>query len=634
MSWLTTLGNALSPLADALEVIGSLIAGAAFAWSFFHRRQKRLEKIQQNLESALWEMRKENDELSQDLEAQRELDAQTWLMRAERECRDGNNDRAAELLRKGSDKTREQWSELYYERARHSVTIVPQTGWVHALLEARSHARIAHLLHPENKARGLLLEEIDACIAMERVRAVESPVDDDHKEPAQAYLEPNEDEPEPLTLLAALNAQRSENREAGRYVIAERLAWRARQVARRIFSEQHNDVHEARYNWADALHLNGLAADGLNEIDAVLKLRPTTDPRVARENYSYRKLRVALLSDLNRYAEAVGDLERLIQDFDREMVGAEEHVDLRIRKVKLLGLLDADACATEAAAAIPELEQVCKEGRRDRIGRRHELAQLLNLARRNEEALTQIQQVIEEGTAERGEEHPRTLAAHYLKARILAALRRPEEALRVVDLVLPIQTRLLGAEHPLHTLATRHVRVMLLASLGRQVEAMDEIEALLPALTRIRGESHAQTLIVQTILCEGLLQLRRFDDALREIDAALDKFDSADRSELWQKSRQLKARCLFELGRDEEGVSYVDSVDQQDASMSAISPNLILTRIYHIKMLDRLGHRELALEKANAITAAEIDAVGSDHSEVRAFLKLREKLGMLPESMR
>ncbi|MER8047240.1 tetratricopeptide repeat protein [Streptomyces sp. NPDC094032] len=110
-----------------------------------------------------------------------------------------------------------------------------------------------------------------------------------------------------------------------------------------------------------------------------------------------------------------------------------------------------------------------------------------------EAARAEFTALIEDESRLLGDDDQQTLAARANLAMILALLQRTEDALAEMDIVLAAETRLLGPDDR-DTLTTRMNRAWLLGELGDEETARREAEAVVEARSRRFGPDHPDTL--------------------------------------------------------------------------------------------------------------------------------------------
>ena len=193
-----------------------------------------------------------------------------------------------------------------------------------------------------------------------------------------------------------------------------------------------------------------------------------------------------------------------------------DHPDTLISRSNLATLLlvqgRLDEAETENRAVLEIMTRVLGPDHADTLISRSNLASSLRLQGRLDEAETENRAVLEIMTRVLGPDHADTLISRSNLASSLRLQGRLDEAETENRAVLEIMTRVLGPDHP-STLTSRSSLATLLLVQGRLDEAETENRAVLEIMTRVLGPDHPSTLTSRGNLAITLRLQGRLDEA-------------------------------------------------------------------------------------------------------------------------
>lgn len=471
MSWWENIrewANNLGPLANVFGIVG--ISVTSVLVSFFGLmwpRLRRQEVIRDNLKKNLRLQDEEIEDLKREIDTLRQYDPHSWLEQAERERKDGNEEKAIVALRSGVMRTSKALHETYLTLARHHVAIYPDQGESLHLQEAERLSQIAALLKPDDKAATWLLEEISETIAMENIHRGYYNPHDLYEGTAITGLYGSEWGEEVIIQLLSIARN---HYEAGRYIFFERLTHRARSIGLRELGENSKITCRARNRWAFSLYLNSQYFVAKTETEELLFIEKRVLGPHHPSTLATCYLHAQILDSLGRDQEALNKVEELL----------------------------------------PLMERVNGTKHPDTLSTRHLHTQILNSLRQHQEALNKAEELLPLMESVQGARHPHTLPTRYLHAEILDNLGQHQGALDKIEALLPIEESVRGEQHP-STLSTRHLHAEILSNLGRNEDALKETEYLLPLMERVRGAEHPDTLKTFSLRREILEKLKGQD---------------------------------------------------------------------------------------------------------------------------
>ena len=514
-------GDALSIIANVCQVLGvpGLITIAVLWWNsarLAKRREKALAQAVIDSENLISQLREElNDERAR---ADR-YDPLSWLSIYRRERADSNEAKALDALREGTLRTSDAMHEVYFELARHHVALYPDNERPIHLREAQRLARIANQLKPTERRAQVLLEDLDAAVAMRLPREIvasswkDVPMLDALRFGGGLGIGAAEN------LLRELDAATKNELALGRYQIAERVAHRARTVALAEMGEAAPMTSTVRHNWAMCLFHCGLHDEALLEVDALL---PVIGRVRGHRHYAFlitRFLRAMILEAAKRRKEALQETESMLRTFE----------GLNARKLLPVRQLRAD---------------------------------ILKDLGRNEEALSEIEAVLQAWGESPGESDMQSyLVARLLRGELLSDIGRGAEGLCELEALVDIRTKRDGAEHP-QTLTVRFYRAVVLEKLGRYDEMLLELESLHPTRNRISGPEHPDSLATHSLYADALNRVGRHREALHELDTLVPISLRALGPEHWRTlGFQLgRAHVLSHVGRNLEALEVLEAI--------------------------------------------------------------------------
>ena len=381
MSWqeIVDLAGSLGPLTNVLTILG-LSGGSVYA--FMRNRFRRQEVINDNLEKALNLRKKEIKDLKKEIDILSQYDPHAWLELAERERKNGNEEKAIAVVRSGATLTSDALYEAYLTLARHHVAIYPDQGESLHLQEAERFAHIAVLLKFD-KVAASLLEEISETIAMQNIYRGHYNLDNRYEPNDIRGLYGSDLGAEVVNRLITVSI---EHQQAGQYTIMERLTHRARTIALRELGEGSEYTLTARFWWSLALDYNGYFAVAKSEVDELLPLREKVNGAHHSDTQATRHLQAHILNNLNRYPEALEKVDELL----------------------------------------PLMEKVNGAHHSDTLVTRHLQAKILANLNRYPEALEKVDELLPLMEKVNGAHHSDTLATRHLQALILDSLERDQ----------------------------------------------------------------------------------------------------------------------------------------------------------------------------------------------------------------
>ncbi|EXJ13574.1 tetratricopeptide repeat protein [Imhoffiella purpurea] len=400
-------------------------------------RQQRIAQLEKEIT--------ERDETIQVLEA---MLPSTCLAIAERERKDGNEERAIRVLGQGLEALRADLYACCLELAGYHVSLLPDYG-TEALDQAEQLARIANLLQPEaNPARELLAEIL-------AIRSEQQHAQGDTIKADTLWIEATDflsGQAAPIDL-ADLVMLGDAQKRAGHYRTAEAILNRAQMLAERMLGKMASETLVIRGKHAEAVGLAGRYQDALERFAKLLPLQE----RVLGAEHSDT---LATRNNLAVYTGEAGDTAGA-RDLLAKLVPLQERV---------LGAEHSDTLVTRNNLAVYTGEAG------DAAGARDLLAKLLLLRER----------VL-------GAEHPYTLST---RGNLAVWTGKAGDAAGARDLLaklLPLRERVLGAEHP-DTLSARGNLAAWTGEAGDVAGARDLLAKLLPLRERVLGAEHPDTL--------------------------------------------------------------------------------------------------------------------------------------------
>ncbi|MER5458646.1 tetratricopeptide repeat protein [Micromonospora sp. NPDC002389] len=276
-----------------------------------------------------------------------------------------------------------------------------------------------------------------------------------------------------------------------------------------------------------------------------------------------------------------------------------------------------EEAADEFRAVLAARTEVLGPDHPDTLSVRHDLADALSDQGRYDEAAAEFRAVLAARTGVLGPDHPDTLRSRYGLAVVLADQGRYDEAADECWAVLAIRAEVLGPDHP-DTLGTRHGLAGLLAEQGRYDQAADECRAVLATRTETLGPDHPDTLVTRHNLA-GMLALQgRYDEAADEY-----RWVSATRAEVLGPdhpntlhSRHNLASVLADQGRyDEAAAEFQAVLATQIEALGPDHPNTLHSRHNLASVLADQSRFDEAATEFQAVLATQTEVLGPDHPD-------------------
>ncbi len=231
-----------------------------------------------------------------------------------------------------------------------------------------------------------------------------------------------------------------------------------------------------------------------------------------------------------------------------------------------------------------------------------------------ESAVADIQAALTRAEDALGPSHRISLALRHDLASVLQLLGRFQEAADVNAEAVRLREQALGQDHP-QTLYTRNLAATLKFRLGDEAGALADLEAIHAARRRVLGETHPSTLSSGLNLATALVNQGEATRSSTLARAALDglstRFGPSHRLAL--NARDTLALALERMGEVEEAASMhagtlalYESLGRLDAPEAlGVLNNLAMLRMDTKQFELALGHFDLLVERARAALGAE-----------------------------
>jgi tetratricopeptide (TPR) repeat protein len=473
IKWLTELphlspGQQFKEVAEAFLKILGFTELVKFLYRRAFRKRSRLERKIADLEDEIVDQRSEITKKSDQLKAARnELTAiklkslEHAMTVANREWQDNNVDSANYALEQWLSGNVDQLTDATLAMAKYHIAHAIPDPADH-LIKARNMLQVARTLSPAREELHSLWFEFDLVNA-----ALQKQVFYDGTQ--QIGWNANMQR-EPLIQTfrdAALYCM-----EKGQWLLAPLFAQRAVDLARSAGPSLRRILFICETEAAGYESSAGKRQEALHRIDRALAVGRDFLKESDFEVLEARGWKVSILLDLNKDAEALVEVDRLIP-----------------KLIEMLGLRNPNSLSAKLARA-----------------------RALSGVGRADEALTEIDDLMPIRRDVFGARHPSTCTTQFYRAQILAILGRFDEALAVVDEAAPIQLEVLGANHP-DVIAMQLLHANVLNELGRDSEALDLIETWLPIQTKVLGPQHPTTSMYQGLRQSILEKMKGADSA-------------------------------------------------------------------------------------------------------------------------
>ncbi len=263
---------------------------------------------------------------------------ETALAGYEREEKDGNYERAAEVLKE------------YFERERANLARLAGTlgDWYGGFLgdenaagmlpRAKSFYNFALFADPGNERWQRAASQLDMTASIAKLDAGTLPDEADGFDDHFAYAMGSSLQ-DAAALIAALVERSRAMEEEGNYYASYLLARRAYRVADRQFGEQHAATLAVRHRLASSLRFLGFYKEALSNAQAVLAIRERTSGMQHLDTANSCNLVGMIFHDQGRYDDAEPLFRRALA-ISEKALGAE-HPDTATSLGNLAGLYDA-----------------------------------------------------------------------------------------------------------------------------------------------------------------------------------------------------------------------------------------------------------------------------------------------------
>ncbi|MEU9234524.1 FxSxx-COOH system tetratricopeptide repeat protein [Streptomyces subrutilus] len=253
----------------------------------------------------------------------------------------------------------------------------------------------------------------------------------------------------------------------------------------------------------------------------------------------------------------------------------------------------------------------------DTLSSRNDLAVVLYVLGRHQEAADLHQQTLTDRERVLGPDHPHTLTSRSNLAVVLDALGRHQEAADLHQYTLTDFERVLGPDHP-DTLISRNNLALALDALGRHQEAADLHQYTLTDCERVLGPDHPDTLSSRSNLALALKVLGRHQEAADLHQQTLTDHERVlgpDHPHTFT-SRNNLAVVLDVLGRHQEAADlHRYTLTDRERVLGPDHPHTLTSRNNLANALDELGrHQEAADLHQQTLTDHE-RVLGPDHPD-------------------
>ncbi len=314
-------------------------------------------------------------------------------------------------------------------------------------------------------------------------------------------------------------------------------------------------------------------------------------------------------------------------------VGATEDAHLELR-YGLSWALVLDGHADEALAEVEDLLQIWTERHGDHheatLRARRRRAMILVKSGSPREAIEEFEAVLEALSSTRPPDDPDVLLVRSWRANALGDAWRVSDAIAELEAVLEAETRRVGRDHP----AALHVRNdlghWLLAAKGRAQEALDTLDVLFADRLQILGPDHPDTFTTRGNLAVAYAHLGDTDRAVeieRELVKDKTRVLGADHFATLGTLSNL-AFTLREAGRFEEALEVARHLlDHRQRVLGDDHPDTIRGRFNLGLLLGETGRTDEAITLLEFVTEEMPEVLGWDHLlTLKAYVRLAELL--------
>ncbi|MET0985781.1 MAG: tetratricopeptide repeat protein [Steroidobacteraceae bacterium] len=471
------------------------------------RSRAETSRLEQRLSQLRAQHRDEVQALERRLDHQGLFDPHHWLADARALRKEGSEVSAMSALGAGLARTQDALCNTCVELALHHFVLqvgAPTADAATHLREAERYTQLAGLLKPADRSASLLSDDVSTAMETQQVRLGHwsSPrhSTDAADNGEDEFLGADEQR---AALVDALAEEASAREHASRFLVAERLAFRALTIAQRAFGENAMSTITVRDIYARSLLGNGVYAEAYDVIEAALAACSRLGSMDTERALALRMLRADVLGRLGRWELALAELDPLII-MSTQRRGPEHHDSLELRREHALALSalgHADAALHEIDGTLAVLDRI-GEPEEPAITCAHAArASILNQLGRATDALSQLERVLPIAERVFGVEHHVPLSIRWQLACVLHSLHRNEEALDDIEMLLSSQEYVFGAQHPL-VLQSAALRARIMRALGREAEALVEAKRLLPLHASSFGDGHRDTLQLHGLVSE------------------------------------------------------------------------------------------------------------------------------------
>jgi serine/threonine-protein kinase len=341
--------------------------------------------------------------------------------------------------------------------------------------------------------------------------------------------------------------------------------------------------------------------------DQVVELNKILESINTSQYSSYQDISRILRVKANNLATN-GELKKAKETIDlliKENTKEKNSNDYILNQAVLAGILYNDSKHEEAIILLKQVikEQKLKNSHSIILSIREQLIDAYNKNGDFEQALIELNNLIQIQKSIYDKEHPAIALSYYQLASILRSLGQLNESEQAINESLRIRLNIFGSDS-IKVAHSLHLKSILYSDKGELEESISLTKQVIDIFTRVKGADHKETLVMGSNLASLLNRTNKSEEALELLVSIykvnLQKLGKVNHETLYTK--KIIAYTLSKLQRHEEAIAEIEEAVEIAKSNYKLSHPIVASLVYNQAMIYRGNNQlEKALDTYNEI---------------------------------